>query len=28
VFHNGVVDDVVILTMAQMKAWSWAEFRS
>jgi len=27
VFKNGVVDDVEIFTLAQLKAWSWAKFR-
>jgi len=27
VFNNGVLDDIEIFVLAQLKAWSWAKFR-
>jgi len=27
VFNSGIVDDVKIFTLAQLKAWSWNKFR-
>jgi len=27
VFNSGIVDDVNISTLAQLKAWSWNKFR-